>query len=134
MPYTIRVLKDRPFIILKVMGPITRESTMKNNLTAYALGRDLRINRYLVDLTEARNVKPVLANYQFACRDRQMPERVDPPARVALLVSPNDHPHDVIDTEPRAAGPNVTLFTDLELAIRHLTDDARFHKTGGRTW
>lgn len=42
---------------------------------------------------------------------------------VALLVSPDDHSHDFIETVARNAGLNVTIFTDLQAAKAYLTGD-----------
>jgi len=39
---------------------------------------------------------------------------------VAVLVSPNDHSHDFMETVSHNAGLNVAFFADLEQAERHL--------------
>jgi hypothetical protein len=62
MPYTLSVSEDGSYILLKVKGEITRESSMVQNLDVHTLGRRLGINRYLVDLTEARNVETACGN------------------------------------------------------------------------
>lgn len=122
MTYTIRKSRDGKYIHLKVKGPTTRESAMAHNIEAHALGRKLGINRYLVDLTESRNVESVIDNYEFAYKDMKTPQ-VDPAARVAVLVSPGDHSHDFIETVARNAGLDMTLFTNQEQARRHLLAD-----------
>ena len=93
---------------------------MKQNLEAHTLGDELGISRYLVDATEAVNVDSTLENYSFAYTDMQTPTGINKTAVVALLVSPDDHSHDFIETVSRNAGLNVTIFRDRELAIHHL--------------
>ena len=120
MGYTITLSDDGEYIVLKVTGFISRESAMRQNLEAHALGRRLQIDRYLVDLREARNVESPAEAYDFAYKDMQLAEGIDLNAIVATLVSPDDHSHDFIETVSRNAGLNVTLFTDLDLAKQHL--------------
>ena len=93
---------------------------MKQNLETHALGDELGISRYLVEATEAVNVDSTLENYSFAYTDMQTPTGINKAAIVALLVSPDDHSHDFIETVSRNAGLNVTIFRDRELAIHHL--------------
>jgi hypothetical protein len=119
MPYTLSVSADGAYIILKVTGQITRSSQMASNIENHALGKKLGINRFLVDVTEARNVDTVSDNYQFAYEDMHIPE-INPGVRVAILASPGDHSHDIVETVLRNAGQAVTLFTDPEAAKRYL--------------
>jgi len=116
MSYTIAPSKNERYIILTVRGEINRRVAMQQNLEAHALGRKLNIDRYLVDVTEARNTDTTTNSYEFAYSDIQHAEDIDKLARVAVLVSPDDHSHDFIETVSRNAGLNVTIFTDLESA------------------
>jgi len=118
--YTISLSDDESYIILKILGKQTAELAMKQNLEAHAFGDELGIGRYLVDATEAVNVDSTLENYSFAYTDMQTPTGINKAAIVALLVSPNDHSHDFIETVSRNVGLNVTIFRDRELAIHHL--------------
>lgn len=120
MDYTITPSIDGTFIILTVKGNITRLNMMHKVLEAHALGRKLHIRRYLVDVTEARNTDKVIENYRFAYTDMQETEGIDKFARVAALVSPNDHSHDFVETVAKNAGLNFCLFTDLDLAQEFL--------------
>ena len=120
MSYTITPADDGSYIFIKVKGEITRKTAMQQNLEAHALGRRLKIRRYLVDATEARNVEPAFQNYEFAYTDMQKSEGVDRSARVAALVHPEDHSHDFIETVTRNAGFQFRIFTDLELAKQYL--------------
>ncbi|MFZ6031529.1 MAG: hypothetical protein ACOYYS_27775 [Chloroflexota bacterium] len=120
MPYQIKIFTDQKYILLKVVGEIDRVRALAYNLEAHALGRKSGVNRYLVDLTEARNVDTVLDTYEFAHQDMQATAGIDRLAHVAVLVSPGDHSHDFVETVARNAGLDVTLFSDRELALRHL--------------
>lgn len=93
---------------------------LQQNRAAHAQGRELGINRYFVDMTEARNAERVVGNYEFAHEDMRRDQSIEKDVRVAILVSPEDHSHDFVETALRNAGHNVTLFRDRELALRHL--------------
>ncbi|MBN1827164.1 MAG: hypothetical protein JW958_12980 [Candidatus Eisenbacteria bacterium] len=121
MPHTITPSPDRTYIELKATGEVNRAVAMRQNVEAHALGRNLGIHRYLVDMTECRNTETELDTYSFAYED-MMTERVDKKARVALLVRPDDHSHDFVETVSRNAGLDVTLFRDRALAEKHLRD------------
>jgi hypothetical protein len=121
MNYTITPSEDGKYIIIKVQGEINRQIAMKQNREAHALGRKMGINRYLVDVTEARNTESNLDKYHFAYHDMKRDKDIDIYARVATLVSPGDHSHDFIETVSRNAGLNVKIFTDPDLAKQFLT-------------
>lgn len=120
MTCTISVASDNKYILLKFHGDVTRQSAGKYILEAHELGRKLCINEYLVDMTESRNVDPVIENYEYVHVDMEQPAILKT-ARVALLVSPEDHSHDFIVTVFRNAGHNIKLFTDRSEAIHHIT-------------
>lgn len=121
--YTITPSIDGLFIILKIKGIINREIAMRLNLEAHALGKQLQVRRYLVDVTEAKNTETTTENYQFAYSDMQQAEDIDKHARVATIVNRGDHSHDFIETVARNSGLNVKHFTDREQAERWLTED-----------
>lgn len=123
MSYTITPSDDGTYIILTVKGEINRKKAMRQNLEAHALGRQLGINRYLVDITQARNTETVKNNYDFAYTDMHRTEGLDMLARVAALISPGDHSHDFFETVARNSGLNFTLFTDPDKARQHLMQD-----------
>ena len=118
--YSIYPSEDKKFIIVKVVGEINGKMAMQQNLEAHALGTELGINRYLVDVTEARNTDTILDNYQFAHDDMKITPGIDLSARVVTLVSPGDHSHDFMETVARNSGLNVKIFTDRDLAENYL--------------
>lgn len=120
MSCTIAPSEDGKYIVLTVKGQITRKTALQQNLEAHALGKKLGVNRYLVDVTEAKNTDSVKNNYDFAYTDMSTTEGIDKTARVATLVRSGDHSHDFIETVTRNSGLNVTLFTDLNMAVQYL--------------
>jgi hypothetical protein len=116
---TVSVADDRSYIVLKYVGMINRELAAKFNLRAHALGHELGINHYLVDVTEARNTESTVGNYEFAYDDMHAAP-FDRHAVVATVVSPDDHSHDFVEIVCRNAGLNVTHFRDRAAALEHL--------------
>ena len=123
MCYTIAPSPDAKYIVLKVTGNMTCQLAMQQNREAHAMGKKLGIHRYLVDVTESRNVESAVDNYRFAYDDMRQAPDIDKTARVAMLVSPGDHSHDFVETVVRNAGLSVRLFTDRELAVGFLLED-----------
>jgi hypothetical protein len=117
------VSPDGKYIIQKIVGEIDAEIALDLNRETHALGHRLGINRYLTDVTECRNTDTPLDNYNFAYSDMPDNPGIDRSARVALLVAPEDHSHDFVETTCRNAGLNVTLFRDRDEAIRHLVKE-----------
>lgn len=122
MSYTINPSDDRKYIVLKHRGEVDGDIAMTRVLEAHTLGAELGILRYLVDLTDARNVDSVTQTYKYAYEDMKTPPGFNLNARVAMLVNPEDHSHDFVETALRNAGHNVTLFRDRDLAIKHLLE------------
>lgn len=120
MGYRISLSEDGKYIIIRVTGVINRLIAMEQNLEAHALGKSLGINRYLVDVREATNTDQSVNGYEFAHVDMRKAEGIDRSAVVAMLVDPNDHSHDFVETVSRNAGLKVTLFTDLDEARQYL--------------
>lgn len=123
MPCEISLSADQKYVIMKVVGDMTRKSAVTWNTEAHALGRKAGVNRFLVDLTESVNVESPSRNYEFANRDMKTPPGIDRFARVVLVVSPNDHSHDFVETVARNAGLNVTIFRDRDKALQFLLED-----------
>jgi len=120
MSYEIYLSDDGKYIVTKHWGEITSELVIKRTLEAHAMGEKLGITRHLMDVTEARNIDSVTKTYKFAYKDIENVPQINLNARVAVLVSPDDHSHDFVETVTRNAGQNVTIFRDREAAIKHL--------------
>jgi hypothetical protein len=119
MQYKIGLSNDKTYIVQKMLGEITCDAAMKCAEESHAMAKKFEIIRFLVDVTEARNVDTSFDNYQFANRDIDSP-KIDKGAIVALLVSADDTSHDFVETVLRNAGHNVTLFRDRKQAERYL--------------
>ena len=120
MEYSISKSDDSNYIILKVVGEFTANSFMKCIIEAHALGKEMGIHRYLVDATNARNIDSAFGSYKFAYHDMKNTEGVNPLARVAGLVSPDDHSHNFVETVSTNAGMFLKLFTDFNEARDYL--------------
>lgn len=119
MKYHTSLSADNCYVYTKITGPVDAASMLESVLAAHRLARQAGVNRHLMDLTEARNHLSTLENYHFAYNDMNHPD-IDRLARVAMLVSPDDHSHDFLETLSRNSGRDVTLFTSREEAERHL--------------
>ena len=84
------------------------------------MGDKLGITLHLMDVTEARNVDSVSKTYKFAYEDIKDFPGINMNVRVAVLVSPEDHSHDFVETVARNAGQDITIFRDYNLAVEHL--------------
>ncbi len=120
MPHTIKVSDDAAYVILEITGEITSHNIMGMIIEAHALGGARGISRYLVDATHARNTSTITENYSFAYEDVGAVPGIDPNARVAMLVSPEDHSHDFIETVTLNSGYNTRLFRDRDAAVHFL--------------
>lgn len=119
MTYSITASEDKKYITVKVIGSISRLLAIQYNLEAHSLGKEMGIDRFLLDFTECRNTDTVMRNYKYVYDDMKNPG-INQEARTAMLVSPNDHSHDFIEALFRDAGADVTLFYDRDLAVWHL--------------
>jgi hypothetical protein len=111
---------DKTHVVVKAFGSYTCERSMEDTLAAHALGEKLGLDRYLVDLEECRNTDSIVANYEFAKKNMMEEPGFNKRAIVALLVSPDDHSHDFVETVSRNAGLSVRIFRDRNSAEEYL--------------
>jgi hypothetical protein len=123
MGCSIELSEDRAYILLKVVGDFKGRDMLAYIVESHALGREEGVNRYLVDVTEARNVDSVTSNYEFAYSDMKKTEGIDPHARVAALVSPGDDSHDFVETVAHNANVPLKLFSDRGKALEYLLEE-----------
>lgn len=113
------------YITIVEEGEYTREQAIEHTIAAHALGAELGIRCYLMDVTKARNVESVLTNYELANRDIKETPEIDRWACVAVLVDPEDTSHDFYEVVSANAGLDLTFFRgDREAAIEHLQRNA----------
>lgn len=120
MESNISVSENGQYIILKVRGDLDRASSIKQIIEAHELGTKLGIQNYLADLTEARSVRSILDDYHLANADTHRDPRIITFARVAMLVSPEDHSHDFLEIAALNAGWRVKLFKEKTKALDYL--------------
>jgi hypothetical protein len=118
--YTISAAEDGRYIRIVVQGEIERHHGILLIRKAHALGNQLDIDCYYMDLTNAVNVDSSIDQYQFANVDVAEAEGVNRDARVAVQVDPADHSHDYIETVCRNVGLNLRLVTSHEEAMAFL--------------
>ncbi len=120
MSYHIYISDDSSYIVLEESGVVTRQRQLERTLEAHQLGKKMSIRKYLVDVTQAKNAEPPIENYKFAYEDVREENGIDKTAIVAILVAPQDHSHDFVETVSKNSGLNVTLFRDKNTAIDFL--------------
>lgn len=121
MKLTIKKSGAEKFVLVKVKGEITRERAMKNNIKAHEYGEKYGTDKYLVDLTEAKNTEGTIGNYKFAYEDmKNPPPPIKKSAFVAMVVAPNDSSHDFVEIVAQNSGLNVKKFTCLKTAENFL--------------
>lgn len=119
MTYEIIVSEDGGYIIVRVVGEITRENAAQFGLEAQEKGIELGLNRYLFDVRQAINVDSTLDNYEYAYQDMKS-SGLRRSARVALLARAGDRSHRFIEVVSRNAGYNVRMFSDKAKALEWL--------------
>jgi hypothetical protein len=120
MNYSITPSADHKYIIHKAEGIVNRGIMFEQTLEAHALGRELGIDRFLVDLTKARNNDHIGNDFFFAHEDMKKNNGINKSAIVAIITSPEDSSHDFIETTLRSAGQRVKIFKNVDEAMRYL--------------
>lgn len=122
MKYTLTPSDDNTYVILRFTGDITRLTVMQHIEQAHTLGERLGTNRFLLDLREATNTDSTTDQYEFVHRDMMQSKDIDVFARVAVLIDPENHSHDFLETVFRNVGFNLRLFNDREDALSFIQD------------
>ncbi len=123
MEYTIALSENHLYVEVIVVGEVDRHSAMAMNVEVHQFGRERGISHFLMDMRRARNVESITGNYRFSYNDMQHEEVINRFARVVVLVEPDDHSHDFIETLARNTGMDVTLLRDKDAALVHLLMD-----------
>jgi len=121
MEYTIKVSENKRYILMTYKGTIDNRKAFECSEKAQTLGKELGINKFLIDSRNCPNEEPAASNYNLAYKD--IPN--EPPAFntiIAIVASPDDHSHDFIETVFRNTAKNVTLFRDYNEAVSYLED------------
>jgi len=97
------------YIRITAWEPFVEEEAMQAAREALALGARLGVRVFLYDARQSPNMKSILTNYRVAYHELRALD-IDPGASAAILVSPDDHSYDVVETLCRNAGYNIRLF------------------------
>lgn len=124
MEYEIGASDDGLYVILKICGVISRKTSLKRVEEAHQYGRKLGVNRFLVDLTEARNGDSVFEKYDFAYSDLKKSTLIDRYAVIAAVARPGDRSFEFGETVLRNSGLNVRFFEDRDAAVQYLRKKA----------
>ena len=119
MSYTIEVAERGTFIRVTVSANVTVEMARAWTSELIEMTHNSGVNRYLTDVREVKNVSTIPDNYYYSHRDVPGME-LDKACRSAILVSPDDHSHDLIEITLNNAGYNVKIFHDEIKAIKWL--------------
>jgi hypothetical protein len=124
MGYTISPSDDGQYIVITVVGDLTRAIAEEVVGAGLVLGAKLGIRCYLNDFTRSRNVERVRENVRFTLEDATPTDALDPHACVSVLVDPADHSHDFYVAFAQSRGVDISLFWDRDSAVRHLLEAA----------
>lgn len=116
MPYAVTVPAGSGHVLVTVEGPYSRELSIEIALASKEVAAAHGLHRFLWDVRRSRNVETVVANYEFVHRDMP-PLDLDRAAHVAILVAPDDHSHDFVETVSINAGYSVRIFRDEQEAL-----------------
>jgi hypothetical protein len=131
MSYKITSSDEGDYIAIHVQGEMDRNFSLQLAKEAQAQGYQYNTNKFLVDVIHAVNVDSALGQYQFANEDLLALAEMDHYARIAILVAPDDHSHDFVETVVRNVGINFKLFRDRQSALAFLLDkDVEESQTG----
>jgi hypothetical protein len=123
--YRIEPSDDGQYIVVTMVGDITRPDALEVTRSMFELGKQLGIGCYLLDASRARNMDSPTVNVRFARDD--IPEVWGPAFKtscIALLVDPADHSHDFYAAFAGSRGIETGLFWDRDEAIAHLEEVA----------
>lgn len=119
MEYHMNLSEDGSYIYLKYKGNIDKKVAFTSTMESHKLAKKHGISCFLVDAVESRNLEKAFDNYEYAYEKFRDAELIKG-ACVAILVSPDDHSHNFMETLMRNTGRNVTLFRNREKAVRYL--------------
>ena len=120
MAYSLNIEEDHSFITMFVIGELTNEIIMDQNVAMSKLAAESGIDKILVDATKARFIGSILDQYDYANNYMTTSNDVSRLFRLVLLVDIDDHSHDFIETLSRNNGFDITIFRDREKAIEYL--------------
>ena len=119
MDYSIEISANGKYLLVVIEVDITTKNARSWMLELIELSRDTGIKQYLYDVRKVKNVSNIADNYYYSNKDVSE-LNLDRSSRQAILVSPEDHSHDFIETTMLNAGYEVKIFVDESEAIEWL--------------
>jgi hypothetical protein len=120
MTYDISVSESGAYIVVKMEGRIENQTSIRITTEAQEMGRQLGINRFLIDLTNSTNTGTPMDNYNYAYNDLKHAPGFDKTSIAAMVVAKEDHSHDFVETVLINTGVIIKLFREKNEAIDYL--------------
>lgn len=120
MSYSVKVSETGDYINVDVNGDIEGEIALQFASESYKLGEETGITNIFVDLRNSRNIQLIGDKYHFVIQKLSNVPEINKGAKVTFLVDSEDHSHDFIETVMHNNGFNVSLFRDINKALKHL--------------
>jgi hypothetical protein len=106
-------------IVCRVSGPVDVDVAKEFSRAIDDLNRTVCLDRFLFDVRDAHNVSEAIENYNFACRDLAEIE-LQVNARSAIVVSPGDTSHNIVEQALKRAGYRARIFDNAAAAVAWL--------------
>jgi hypothetical protein len=119
LDYSINISDSGKFLRVVAEADITVEIARKWTSELVELSKHIGVINYLFDARMRKNISNITDNYNFSYKDiNQL--NFDRSCRAAMLVDPEDHSHDFIETTMINAGYNSKIFFDESEAVKWL--------------
>ena len=117
MNYKISLSEDGTHIRIRVFEAITAEMEREFSKRAIKDAKQMKTNKFLVDVRGTPNISGSLEKYLFGYRDMHQ-FGLDRSSRIAILADENDKSHDFIETVFVNAGYLCRIFSDEDAALK----------------
>lgn len=118
--FQVYLSQSGKFVRIDVQGVITQESVPAFMTEALEIAKDAGVDRFLLDVREARNTWDPLQKVAYARPEESgIAGRIKDAVRV-VLAAPTDRSHELVVQTLQARGHRVSMSRDEELAIRML--------------
>jgi hypothetical protein len=119
LDYSIKISDSGKFLRVVAETDITVEISRNWISELVELSKHIGVINYLFDARTRKNISNITDNYNFSYKDiNQL--NFDRGCRAAMLVDPEDHSHDFIETTMINAGYNSKIFFDESEAVKWL--------------
>jgi hypothetical protein len=117
--YSIELSDNGKYIRVLVKADVTLDIACRWTQDLVALTNKTGVKNYLFDSRNAKNICSASDNFKFSYEDSSK-LKLDKSTRQALLVDPDDHSHDFVETTKVNAGYMVKIFNDETEALKWL--------------